>query len=347
MSSVARSVDRVVGELSRLLHLRAAEHNTADELDLYVGAPPSRLLPTPATPPEVRRQRAFRPLRRDRVLEILHWRSQHVPLSMPYRLRHAREYVRNQTAVARWMHPRSGPRRKALVFVHGWLEPGPYVEEVIFLPRIYDALGVDIVHLQLPFHGSRKPKGSLFHGEFFLTGDIVRSIEALLQSCSDSRSLIAWLRARGYTEVGATGLSLGAGIVMLTACLENPPDYIIPVVGHLRLAEAVEDAPIFWRMKHDLERFGIGREERRAIFDGLALHALKPRVPPDRQMWIMARDDAFVPAHLVEEQRREWGEPPIDWLPSGHMTFPLFIGRIVEDMRVFYAGLSALGAARP
>jgi dienelactone hydrolase len=346
MSSVARSVDRIVGGLSRLLHVRAAEHNTAHELDLYVGASPTVLLPTPPVPTDVRRRRVFRPLQRDRMLEVLRWSSAHVPLSVPYRLRHAREYARNQVAVARWMHPRSGPRRRALVHVHGWLEPGPFIEEIVFLPRLYDALGVDIVHLQLPFHGSRKPRSSLFHGEFFLTGDLVRSFEALRQSCTDVRSLIAWLRAHGYTEVGLTGLSLGAGIVMLTACVEHPPDYVIPVVGHLRLAEALEDAPIFWRMKHDLQRFGIGERDRRAIFEGLGLHALKPLVPPDRQMWIMARDDGFVLPQLVEKQWHEWGEPPIDWLPSGHMTFPFLVGRIVKDMQTFYARLSAREAAR-
>jgi dienelactone hydrolase len=341
MSNVVRSIDGIVGGLSRFLHVRAAEHNTAHELDLYVGAPVSTLMPDPPVPGDVRRREAFRLLGGDRVLEVLRWKSAHVPLSLPYRRRHAGEYRRNQTAVARWMHPRSGPRRKALVYVHGWLEPGPYVEELIFLPRLYDELGVDVVHLQLPFHGSRKPLTSLFHGEFFLTGDLVRSFEALRQSVFDARALTGWLRARGYTEVGATGLSLGAALVMLMACLPEQPDYVIPVVGHLHLAEAIEDAPIFWRMKHDLERFGIRRDERRAIIEGLGLHTLRPRVPPDHQMWIMARDDGFILSELVEKQWREWGEPEIDWLPSGHMTFPFLVGRIVEDMRRFYSGLHA------
>ncbi len=343
MTSVARSLDRIVGGFSRFLHLRAAEHNTAHELDLYMGAPASVLVPTPPTPTDVQRRRTHWPLRRDRVLEVLRWRSPHVPLSVPYRLRHAREYARNQMAVARWMHPRSGPRRKALVYVHGWLEPGPLIEEVIFLPRLYDALGVDIVHLQLPFHGSREatelplPRRVLPHNG---PRAVVRKPSA--SRASSARSLVAWLRGQGYTEVGATGLSLGASITMLMACAEDPPDYVVPVVGHLRLAEAVEDAPIFWRMKHDLQRFGIHRAERRAIFEGLGLHTLRPLVPPDRQMWIMARDDDFILAPLVVKQWHEWGEPKIDWLPSGHMTFPLLLGRIVEDTRVFYAELSAL-----
>ena len=55
-------------------------------------------------------------------------------------------------------HPRSGPRKKALVYVHGWLEPGPWIEEAVLLPRLYDELGVDVLHVQLPFHGTPQPE---------------------------------------------------------------------------------------------------------------------------------------------------------------------------------------------
>ena len=86
-------------------------------------------------------------------------------------------------------------------------------------------------------------------------------------------------------------------------------------------------------------RFGVGREKRAEIFAGLGLGSLKPKLPPDRQLWIMAEDDAYIAAHLVKRQWAEWGKPPITWLPGGHMTFPLHISKIVESTRDFHEEL--------
>ncbi len=339
MLSVGRGVDRIVGGLTHLLHLRAAQHNTVDDLGPYLDAPPSVLFPAPVAPRDLTRQRSRLPRSGGRVLETLTWHSQHVPLCPHYRARHAGEYARNQTVSARWVHPASGPRRRAIIYVHGWLEPGPWVEEAVLLPKLYDTLAADVLHVQLPFHGTRNPKSALFHGEFFWSADLVRSVEAVRQSCMDARTLMAWLRAQGYTEVGVTGISLGGSITMVLACLEPTPDYIVPIVSHLQLAEAVEDAPILWRMKADLERFGVDRVRREDIFRRLGLGTMKPVLPPERQLWIMARDDVYIAAPLVEAQWHAWGEPPIEWIPGGHMTFPLSLGRIVDRTRSFHAGL--------
>jgi dienelactone hydrolase len=339
MASVGRGVDRIVGGLSHLLHLRGAKQNTVDDLGPYLDVSPAVLFPTPVAPRNVERHRSRLPRSGGRVVEVLTWHSQHVPLCPHYRARHAGEYALNQTVSARFWHPRSGPRKKALVYVHGWLEPGPWVEEAVFLPRLYDELEVDVLHVQLPFHGSRNPKSALFHGEFFWSADLVRSFEAVRQSCIDARTLVAWLRAQGYDEVGVTGISLGGSITMVLACLDPTPDYIVPIVGHLQLGEAVEDAPILWRMKADLEKFGVGRERRKEIFARFGLERLVPKLPRDRQLWIMARNDAYIAAPLVERQWRAWGEPPIEWIPGGHMTFPLSLGRIVDHTREFHAKL--------
>jgi pimeloyl-ACP methyl ester carboxylesterase len=341
MVSVGRSLDRVIGTLSRVLHFRSAQHNTVGDLGPYFDVPASVLFPAPVAPRDVVRHKTRLPRMGGRVVETLRWHSQHVPLCPHYRARHAGEYAKNQMVSARFIHPRSGSRKRALVYVHGWLEPGPWVEEAVLLPRFYDTLDVDVLHVQLPFHGSRNPESALFHGEFFWTADLVRSLEAVRQSAIDARTLVAWLRSIGYEEVGVTGISLGGSITMVLGCLDPAPDYIVPIVSHLYLSEAVEEAPILWRMKTDLEHFGVDREKRREIFGRIGLERMKPVLPPERQLWIMAKDDDYIAAPLVERQWHEWGEPPIEWIPGGHMTFPLSLGRIVERTREFHAKLHA------
>ncbi len=348
MLSFGEAVDRVVGAGSHLLHgLRGAHVNTVDDLGPYLDAPIETLFPTPVVPRDVVRKKPRLALG-PRVIETLRWHSQHVVLCPHYRARHAGEYWLNQRVTARWIHPRSGPRKRALIYVHGWLEPGPGIEEALLLPRLHDELGVDVLHIQLPFHGSRNPRSALFHGEFFWSADLVRTVESVRQSVIDVRTLMAWLRAEhGYEQLGVTGISLGGGLTMALACVEPTPDYIVPIIGHLKLGEAVEEAPILWRMKSDLEGFGIDRAARQTLFRRLGLGTMKPRLAPARQLWVEATDDVYITADLVKQQWEEWGRPPIEWIPGGHMTFPLSLPRILARMRAFHAGLGDPALARP
>ena len=151
----------------------------------------------------------------------------------------------------------------------------------------------------------------------------------------DARSAIGWLRTQGYERVGVTGLSLGGAIAMILACLEPTPDYSIPILAHLHLADAVENAPILWRMKRDLERWGADAAERTRIFHRLGWGSYPPLLPPQRQLWIQAREDVYIDAALAARQHREWGEPPILWIDGGHMTFPLHIDAITDRVARF------------
>lgn len=325
-------IDAAVGKLSRLLHLRATHTDTSHELVPYYGLPLAELLPAPGEVPTVRRH--VPRLALANVTETLSWPSAHVPLSPAYRRRHEGEYQKNLTAWARWIHKKGARRRSLLVYVHGWLEPGSWVEEATLLPLFQRELGVDVVHVSLPFHGRRSPRGQLFHGEWFWTADLVRSLEAVRQAVFDVRALVSWFRQTiGYEEVGITGISLGGCITMLLGCLAPTPDYIVPMIAHLELPDAVEEAPILWRMKDDLARFGLDEARRRAVFSRIPLASAMPLLPPERQLWVAAREDGYLRAELVEQQWRRWQEPPILWIPGGHMTFPLAVKDILSSMK--------------
>lgn len=326
-----QQVDSVIGTLSRFLHVRSATHDTSGDLGPYLDVPVEALLPAPAHVPAVRRATPF--LSSSRVTETLSWTSEHEPLCRKYKHRHQTEYAKNLTAYARWMHPRGTRRRSLLIYVHGWLEPGSWVEEATLLPLWYRELGVDTAHVQLPFHGRRRPKGQLFHGEWFWTADLVRSIEAVRQAVMDVRSAMAWFRDLGYEEIGVTGLSLGGSITMLTACVSPTPDYVVPMIAHLALAEAVEEAGILWRMKSDLDRFGVGREKRGELFRRLTIGSAQPVLAPERQLWVAAREDAYLKADLVSRQAEAWKNPEVLWIDGGHMTFPLAMESIVSAMK--------------
>jgi hypothetical protein len=331
---IGRRADIVAGKLSHVLHgLRGPRESTISELGPYLDRSLDDLFPEPPPLVGMRKEEglAAQLLR----TTTLSWSSGYVPRSAHYRLRHERDYRKNHTAWARWVRPDGIKRRGCLVYVHGWLEPGSWVEEAFMFPRWGRELGVDLLHISLPFHGKRNPRGALFSGEWFWTADIVRSVESIAQTIWDTRSLVSFLRREGYESVGVTGISLGGSIVMLLGCLDNPPDYIIPIVAHLELAEAVESAEILWRMKKDLERFGVREAERRDLFDRLGFAKARPKLGGDRQLWIEAREDAHIDPALVKKQWNDWGRPGIHWIPGGHMTFPLHLPEITDAMAAF------------
>jgi dienelactone hydrolase len=324
-------IDSVVGKLSRILHVRSTHTDTSHELGPYLGAAVEEFFAPPPGVPHVRHQKPL--FTGSRVTETLSWRSDYQPMSENYRHRHETLYAKNLTAYARWMHPKGAHRKSLLLYVHGWLEPGSWVEEATLMPRWYKELEVDVAHVQLPFHGRRSPRGQLFHGEWFWTADLVRSFEAVRQAIMDVRSIMSYFRDIGYQEIGITGLSLGGSLAMLTACLEPLPDYIVPMIAHLELADALEQAPILWRVKTDLERFGLNEERRREIFDQISIGHAPPLLPPDRQLWVAAREDGYLRPELVEQQWERWNKPNILWIKGGHMTFPIALNQIVQRMK--------------
>ncbi|HEX4335491.1 MAG TPA: alpha/beta hydrolase family protein [Polyangiaceae bacterium] len=327
-------VDLIAGQLSRILHgLRGPKVNTVPDLAPYFDKSLANLNPEPPPLTGVRQHESV-------AARLLHtttlsWQSGYPILSPDYAKRHATEYRCNQTAYARWLRPDTRSRRNCLLYIHGWLEPGSWVEEAFVFPRWLRELDVDIVHVSLPFHGRRNTRGALFSGEFYWTADLVRSFEGIRQALWDARSLMGWLRRQGYERVGATGISLGGSLAMLLACLEPLPDYVIPIVCHTMLAEAVEHAAILWRTKSDLERFGVHEAERREIFRRVGFDTAMPLLPAERQLWVEAREDAHIDPALVRRQWEAWGKPNIHWIDGGHMTFPTHLPEITEAMRAF------------
>jgi pimeloyl-ACP methyl ester carboxylesterase len=322
-------VDGVFGKLARVLHMRRAEHDTSKDLAPYLDKTIDELFPAPPVPTVTRQAPG---LLDDPRMEALSWRSGHEPLSAAYRARHEGDYAKNLTAHATWMHPKGTRRRSILLYAHIWLQTTPRLEEAVALPMFSKAMDVDVALVQLPFHGRRNARGQLFGGEYFWSADLVRSLEAVRQSVYDVRAAMAYFRALGYEEVGVAGISLGGSIAMLTACLDPVPDYVIPIISHLELVEAIEEAEILWRMKADLERFGLDKAARKALFTRLAIYDTKPKLAPERQLWLAAREDRFLTERGVLQQWERWGNPPIEWLTGGHMTFMFDLPKMLRRM---------------
>jgi len=337
-------LDDLTGALSSVLQLIAQPSpNTLGDLAAYEGLPPEVLFPAPLAPPEARVATRWR--LPGLVSEDVVFRSLHEPLEPKFRRRYHADYAESHTVYARRLRPASARRRPRLLYLHGYMQPETYLEELGLLATMALRLNVEIVQVQPPYHGRRTPRRARYGGELYWTADLVRSFEALRQTLLDARSVLSWLLEEDPRPVGVTGISLGGALTLGLACLEERFAFAIPLAAHMDLAALVADAPILGRMRRELRAFGWGAEDFARFVRAVGWERLHPKLPPERILIFAASQDRFFDPAVVEAMWRRWGRPPIRWYPASHMGFMVYLPEVVGHMRRFIdLGASAPGA---
>jgi len=320
MAPHAPHLDDLIGVLARVVHRLAppSAKNTVADLVAYESRTLDELFPAPARLPVVlvkRRWRAF-----GLESDLAWFPSQHRPLE-PRFARRYQGYRANHTVWTRWVRPAAGVGRPRLVYLHGFMQPETPLEEIGLLTTLATQMGVEVVQVQPPYHGRRRPRGSRFDGELFFTADVVRTIEALRQSILDARTVLSWLLAQDDRPVGVAGLSLGGALAAALTCLEPRFSFSAPIIGHMDVAATFADAPVLESVRRELRALGFEPADLARLFDRVGWSGLRPRIPPHRIRIFAASDDHFFRPALVEAMWRRWAEPPIRWYPCSHMGF--------------------------
>jgi pimeloyl-ACP methyl ester carboxylesterase len=329
--------DDATGALSQILQ-RFAETtpNTLADLDVYRRMPRDALFPAPQGVPAARVTTRWR--LPGLVSEDVVFPSLHEPIEPRFRQRYLAEYAETHTVYARRIRPAGARGRPRLLYLHGYLQPETYFEEVALLVSMAQILDVEVVQLQPPYHGRRTPRGSRFGGELYWTADVVRSLEALRQNLLDARTLLSWLRAEDPRPVGVMGLSLGGALTLALTCLDERFAFSVPLIAHMDLAAMVADAPVLESMRRELHQFGWGIEEFRQFVTQIGWYDLVPKLPSPRIHLFAASDDRFFAPAVVEEMWRRWGRPSICWYPCSHMGFIAHLPEVIAEVRRFIDG---------
>jgi dienelactone hydrolase len=322
-----------MGVLAGMLHRLAPPpvENTVPDLPAYERCTLEEMFPAPGRVPvvEVRRRWSALGLESDDIW----FPSLHRPIE-PHFARRYRRYRANHTVWGRWVRPvRRAAQRPRLVYLHGFMQPETPIEEVTLLTTLATRLGVEVVQVQPPYHGRRRPRGSRFDGELYWTADVVRSLEALRQSILDARTVLAWLLDQDDRPVGVTGLSLGGALTAALTCLEPRFAFSIPLIGHMDLAAILADVPVLEGVRHELAALGFGPAQLGALFERFGWNELPPAIPRERIHIFAAREDHFFRPERVEAMWRRWGEPRIDWYPCSHMGFITHLPEVIPRMR--------------
>src|SRR5262249_11856832 len=146
--------------------------------------------------------------------------------------------------------------------------------------RLHLELGWNVVMPSLPLHGLRGL--GRFSGREVLAPDYLRIVHLLSQGAWDVRRLIAWIRARGGTQIALYGISLGAYVSALVSSLEGDLAGVIagiPAVDFPSLARDHEP--------HELRRYGVDAridwDDVRGATRAVSPLALAPRVSRERR----------------------------------------------------------------
>lgn len=305
--------------------------DTIPDLPAYERCSLEELFPAPARVPVVEVKRRWQALGLES--DDAWFPSLHRPIEPRFAARYARDRA-NHTVWARWVRPsRRGGRRPRLLYLHGFMQPETPIEELGVLTTLAGALDVEVVQVQPPYHGRRKPRGSRLDGELYWTADVVRSIEALRQSILDARTVLAWLLDQDDRPVGVAGLSLGGALTAALTCLEPRFAFSVPLIAHMDLEAILADVPVLERVRRQLADRGFAPADLGRLFERVGWSALRPRIPRERIHLFAATEDRFFRPERVEQMWRRWGEPAIDWYPCSHMGFLAYLPEVVPRLR--------------
>jgi len=246
---------------------------------------------------------------------FLRWPSQYRPQNPAFAFYYA-QYIEDQTAYAVYCKAKRG-NRAAMVVSHGWT--GGDIRKLYQAERPFEyaAMGYDTVMMQQPYHGLRAPAGSKFSGEYFFSGEVARSNEAMCQSVTDVRGLVMWLRSR-YEVVGLKGGSLGGIATLQTAAVESDLDFAIAWVPPSSLGDLPPDSPLIPFINQGLRAAGLSPAQTREVLFVSSPTNFKPLIPKDNVLIVAGMGDNFVPTYMPARVWEAWDRPNIYWFAGGH-----------------------------
>ena len=247
---------------------------------------------------------------------LLSWPSLYRPVNPAFAPLY-QTYTEDQTAYALYYQAKA-PNHAALVVSHGWT--GGDVRKGAKSNRLeaFVRLGFDAALIQQPYHGLRRPAGSRFSGEYFLSGEVSRLNEAMAQAVMDARSLAQWLR-RDHAVVGARGGSLGGIVTLMAAAAEPELDFAVAWVPPNALGEIAEVTPLAPYIRKGFRQSGLDRETVQRVLGVTSPANYPPAIPKEDVLILAGMGDHFVPPDQPAAIWESWGHPPIFWFAGGHL----------------------------
>ena len=247
----------------------------------------------------------------------LRYRSAYVPY-LPEYAEELGRYPDNLTVHARWY--RCASPRSTLVCIHGFGGGLFRLEEEVFGLNRWLRAGMDVVLVQLPFHGRRRPRNVSLASALFPSPHVLRTNETFGQAVHDVHALMAWLAARGAAPVGLFGHSLGGYTAALLGSLSPEPAFVAALSPPSCLADVMWTHGQHSGLHGRAEEAGITRELVSAVFQVHSPLSRPSRVARERRFLIAGRSDALLPTSHARALWEHWERPALHWFDGGHVA---------------------------
>jgi len=137
-----------------------------------------------------------------------------------------------------------------ILFVHGLFDDN--LMNYSYLFKLLNDLNINVYFMTMPYHFERKPKESLFSGEYFLSGDIFRTQNAFKQAVLDIDASMQFIRSENLLPILLVGFSMGGCVALRHFLLNNQeiPTFLINPVTNF--CDVLWDSPLFVTIGKDL-----------------------------------------------------------------------------------------------
>ena len=225
------------------------------------------------------------------------------------------------------------PLHQAPIFLiqHGWRSVS--VRGYHRMCQQLNKLGVNAGILHLPYHFSRRPKGS-FNGELALTSDIVRSAYALRQAVHEIRWLKDILKKLGAPQVGLWGTSYGAWISSMAITLDHGFDGALLLEPPVEIEELFWEIPLFSNLQKELNRLKISRESIQELFKLVTPYHHELKIDPGRVLILGSEHDPIGSPKSLKRLHQAWPGSYLEIFPYGHISYRLHTSAVERFLSV-------------
>ena len=239
-------------------------------------------------------------------------------------------YPENNTVYATYRQPQERDQHKnkgIIIMLHGW-KIASQKFYTLFMRRFLKE-GYGVIFLELPYHLHRTPQKS-YSGEYFITANLQRTVEAYHQAVLDVRCLIDFC-IKETKNVALWGTSLGAITAALTVPFDPRIKGIISIVGGGNIAGICWTGISTTQVKRDCVQHNITFETVQNYWRLIDPVTYTTHSVRKKMLMINAEKDEYIAREFTLQLWEKCGKPRIVWLPTGHVSFVLYYNKVMRE----------------